>query len=83
MAALSWRHPYWDWAAAPPAGQSVYPSSLSSPTINVTMPNGTNTIANPLYSYKFHPVSRDDFYYDPVSPLRPLRELVLTFAPVE
>ncbi|KAK6428007.1 hypothetical protein LTR95_015856 [Oleoguttula sp. CCFEE 5521] len=67
IAALSWRHPYWDWAADPPAGQSVYPSSISNPTVTVNMPNGTNTIPNPLYSYRFHSVSRDDFYYDPWS----------------
>lgn len=29
------------------------------------MPNGTNIIANPLYAFKFHPVSVQDFYYDP------------------
>ena len=66
-AALSWRFPYWDWAAAPPSGQGVYPASVQSPTINVTMPNGTTTVRNPLYSYRFHPVSVDDFYFDPVS----------------
>lgn len=49
----------------PPAGQSVWPDFMSTPTINVTMPNGTATIANPLFSYKFHPVSVTDFYYNP------------------
>jgi tyrosinase len=63
---LSWRHPYWDWAAAPSDGKSVLPSSMSSPTADVVMPNGTNTIANPLYAYRFHQVSMDDFYYKPV-----------------
>lgn len=29
------------------------------------MPNGTNTIDNPLYAFEFHPVSVQDFYYDP------------------
>lgn len=66
-AALSWRFPFWDWAAAPPAGESVWPVSLQLPTVDVTMPNGTNTIPNPLYSYQFHPVSASDFYYSPVS----------------
>jgi len=31
------------------------------------MPNGTTTIPNPLYAYRFHPVSMGDFYYEPVS----------------
>lgn len=66
-AALSWRFPYWDWAAPPPSGQSVYPSSLQSPTVNVTTASGTSTIPNPLYSYQFNPVSASDFYYSPVS----------------
>ncbi|KAK5710035.1 hypothetical protein LTR17_019256 [Elasticomyces elasticus] len=64
-AALSWRLPYWDWAAVPPAGQSVYPTSVTSPNITVTMPNGTMSIPNPLYSYRFHQVSHSDFYFDP------------------
>jgi len=65
QAALSWRHPYWDWAVAPPANESSFPASLTSPTVQVTMPNGTSTIANPLYAFAFHPVSKADFYYDP------------------
>jgi len=64
-AALTWRWPYWDWAATPAAGQSVYPASLQTPTVNVTGPNGTMIIANPLYSYQFHPVSSTDFYFNP------------------
>jgi tyrosinase len=40
---------------------------MSSPTVNVIMPNGSTTIANPLYAYRFHPVSMGDFYYQPVS----------------
>lgn len=67
QAALSWRHPYWDWAAQPADGKSVMPSSMTSPTVSVIMPNGTTTIPNPLYAYRFHPVSMDDFYYQPVS----------------
>lgn len=43
---------------------------MTTPTVTVTMPNGTNTIANPLYAYRFHKVSKEDFYYDPVSLLR-------------
>ncbi|CZT14535.1 related to tyrosinase precursor (monophenol monooxygenase) [Ramularia collo-cygni] len=64
-AALSWRMPYWDWAAQPEDGQSVYPSSLGNRTVVVTMPNGTRTIDNPLYSYKFHRLVRADMYFDP------------------
>jgi len=65
-AALSWRFPYWDWAAAPSDGKGSFPESMQTPTIKVTMPNGTTEIPNPLYSYRFHPVSQDDFYFDPV-----------------
>lgn len=65
-AALSWRFPYWDWAAPPEDGEGVYPDSMQSPTVNVTTPNGTATIHNPLFSYQFHPVSPDDFYFNPV-----------------
>jgi tyrosinase len=75
QAALSWRHPYWDWAAQPSDGQSVLPASISSPTVNVIMPNGSTTIANPLYAYRFHPVSMEDFYYQPVSSKK-LQEIV-------
>ena len=66
QAAMSWRHPYWDWAAEPSNGESVLPASMTSPTVTVTMPNGTSTIDNPLYAYRFHPVSKEDFYFDPV-----------------
>lgn len=65
-AALSWRHPYWDWAAQPSDGGSVLPTSITNPTVTVIMPNGTSTIPNPLYSYRFHEVSQKDFYYNPV-----------------
>ncbi|KAK6385189.1 hypothetical protein LTR65_009590 [Meristemomyces frigidus] len=66
-AALSWRAPYWDWAAVPSAGQSIYPTSVTTPTVDVQMPNGTTTIPNPLYAYEFHPVNAGDFYFDPFS----------------
>ena len=47
------RLPYWDWAAKL---SPYFPPSLALPTIGVTYPNGTAaTIANPLFSYKFHP----------------------------
>jgi tyrosinase len=66
LAAMSWRHPYWDWAAEPSDGNSVLPTSITSKTVTVTLPNGTSTIDNPLYAYRFHQVSQEDFYYDPV-----------------
>jgi tyrosinase len=65
-AASTWRVPYWDWAAPPQNGQSVYPSILAAPTVQVTTPTGDAEIPNPLFSYKFHPVSVEDFYWPPV-----------------
>jgi tyrosinase len=65
-AALTWRMPYWDWAVDPGAGLSVYPDILTSKTVQVSFPNGTRTIDNPLYSYKFHPVSSEDMFFAPV-----------------
>lgn len=56
------RMPYWDWAMVPPTGQDVMPSSLQRPTIQVVMPNGTNIISNPLYSYRFHPLVYNDLH---------------------
>lgn len=64
--AMQCRMPYWDWAAPPADGQN-YPSILQQPTVNVTLPNGTATMANPLFSYQFHPVSETDFFFNPVS----------------
>ncbi|KAK6954358.1 hypothetical protein Daesc_004325 [Daldinia eschscholtzii] len=55
-AAATFRIPYWDWAAVPPDGDSVLPPSVGdSPFINVTGPNGPQTITNPLFSYVFRP----------------------------
>lgn len=50
----------------PPSGESVYPSIMGQQTVNVTMPNGTATIPNPLFAYNFHPVIASDFVYNPV-----------------
>ena len=56
-AAANFRIPYWDWAMAPPAGESVLPDSVGgSPTMVVDGPNGQQTIANPLYTYQFKPL---------------------------
>lgn len=60
-AASTLRIPYWDWAMNPPSGQNTLPDSIAQPNITVTTPNGTESIANPLYSYYFHPV--EGLYY--------------------
>jgi tyrosinase len=64
-AAASLRLPYWDWAVDPPNGQNAIPDSIAQPTIRVVTPNGTKTIENPLYSYKFHPID-PGMMYQPV-----------------
>lgn len=59
-AAKDFRMPYWDWAAVLPAGTSVFPTSLSTKTINVVTPTSggkPTPIDNPLYSFKFHPLN--------------------------
>jgi tyrosinase len=67
-AAANFRIPYWDWAAAPPTGQSVFPTSVGgSPSVVVDGPKGNQTIANPLFSYQFNPLSPSDL---PDSPVR-------------
>ncbi|KAI9050620.1 hypothetical protein LZ554_005779 [Drepanopeziza brunnea f. sp. 'monogermtubi'] len=59
-AAATFRIPYWDWAAAPADGD-YFPNAVgASPTATVITPtsNGQQVqIANPLYSYKFHPLN--------------------------
>ena len=73
QAAVSFRVPYWDWAAVPPDGGPTMPDSVTSPTVNVTVPSGDNVttttiqISNPLYSYAFHPLVPSHFYYSSVS----------------
>lgn len=58
QAASTLRLPYWDWAS----GQvPAVPNSLTSQRIRVTRPGGrTLQIRNPLYSYRFHPLSPSD-----------------------
>ncbi|KAL5320201.1 hypothetical protein ACEPPN_011002 [Leptodophora sp. 'Broadleaf-Isolate-01'] len=58
-AAANFRIPYWDWAASPPGGRSILPDSVMSPSIVVNGPAGVQTIANPLYSYRFQPLDAD------------------------
>ncbi|KAI4093348.1 MAG: hypothetical protein LQ344_002936 [Seirophora lacunosa] len=54
-AALTFRHPYWDWAAPASDGGPVLPAPISgSAYIVVHLPNGSLTISNPLYQYNFH-----------------------------
>jgi tyrosinase len=67
-AAANFRIPYWDWAAVPPAGESVVPASVyGSPTVTVDGPNGQQLIANPLYSYQFKPLDPTQLTTAPVS----------------
>ena len=56
-AAANLRMPYWDWAL-----NTTMPDVANQPLINVTTPTGSDTIANPLYNYTFHPLpSPPDF----------------------
>ncbi|KAL8932438.1 MAG: hypothetical protein Q9211_006312 [Gyalolechia sp. 1 TL-2023] len=53
-AASTFRHPYWDWAAASSDGSPVLPAPVSdSPYIVLDLPNGSQTVNNPLYQFKF------------------------------
>ena len=55
-AASTFRVPFWDWAAGD------LPDSISgSPWIQLSMPNGTYPVLNPLYQYAFHPLNTQDF----------------------
>jgi tyrosinase len=54
-AALRFRIPYWDWAS-----DSSLPDVVASQgTIQVTTPQGNQTIPNPLYCYTFNPLPAD------------------------
>lgn len=63
-AATTLRVPYWDWAVNP-----NMPESLAYQSIVINTPTGQQTMDNPLYSYKFHPlpVGSDIPSDDPVS----------------
>ncbi|RDI85950.1 hypothetical protein Vi05172_g3981 [Venturia inaequalis] len=52
-AAKDFRLPYYDWAAQP----SGLPSALTAATVNVIDGNGKRQMANPLASFKFHPMN--------------------------
>ncbi|KAJ8123927.1 hypothetical protein ONZ43_g235 [Nemania bipapillata] len=61
-AAKRFRIPYWDWAIVPPAGESVLPLSIGgSSTVNVSGPNGIQSISNPLFSFAFKPFNGSIF----------------------
>lgn len=67
-AAKTFRIPYWDWAAGPPAGQSIFPGSLwNSTAITVNGPAGVQTIANPLFDFQFKPMNTTELPDAPVS----------------
>lgn len=59
------RIPYWDWAAAPPGGESVLPLSVGVEYVVVSGPNGNQTISNPLFSYSFKPLDTTAFHLAP------------------
>ncbi|KAI1004240.1 hypothetical protein K3495_g3971 [Podosphaera aphanis] len=66
LAAANFRIPYWDWAARPPSGDNVLPSSMvGSPIVDVNGPAGPQTIGNPLHTYNFHPLDPSQFPNDP------------------
>ena len=60
-AARSFRIPYWDWSVAPKGGGSVYPPDFKTEKITVFGPRGWQTIENPLYAYRFHPLQAGVF----------------------
>ncbi|KAI1828051.1 Di-copper centre-containing protein [Xylaria intraflava] len=61
-AAKRFRIPYWDWAVAPPTGESVLPLTIGgSSTMNVSGPNGVQNISNPLFSFTFSPFNGSIF----------------------
>lgn len=66
-AAKTLRMPYWDWAMAPTNGVDDVPTLIRDQTVSVVTPSGTQTIANPLYSYKFNPLRPNDMLGSPVS----------------
>jgi len=66
-AAVNFRLPYWDWAAAPCSGCNAYPVLVSNQYVTVTTPTGQQNILNPLFRYDFHPISSTDMVYNPVS----------------
>lgn len=72
-AAQRFRIPYWDWAVLPTVGESVYPASVQSPSVDINGPAGLQTIANPLYSYSFHPLNTTEISTPQVSMGLPMK----------
>lgn len=67
QAALTFRMPYWDWAATPPYNQSVLPLSVGGDSdITADGPSGVQQIANPLFTFTFKPLDRSVFPEFPV-----------------
>ncbi|CCU76066.1 unnamed protein product [Blumeria hordei] len=65
-AASNFRIPYWDWASVPSSGDRSQPQDFATfPNVKIDGPAGTQMIANPLYSYKFHPLDKTEFQGDP------------------
>lgn len=44
----NFRLPYWDWAS-----NATIPDIVNSPTVTINTPSGSQTLANPLWTYKF------------------------------
>lgn len=68
-----------------PESGSVLPDIVQQPRVQVSTPNGTQTIENPLFSYKFEDGSMEELSFDPVgrittlSPLWKMGEKVADF----
>jgi tyrosinase len=65
-AASEFAMPYWEWAAYPPEGGSIYADDFGQPMINIYGPNGMQSIANPLFSYHFSQQDMQRFPYSGV-----------------
>jgi tyrosinase len=50
----------------PAEGEGVFPSSFQSPSITIDGPAGIQTIANPLYTYRFDPLNTTELSDIPV-----------------
>jgi tyrosinase len=54
------RLPYWDWAKATPSNVPILPRAFTDEEVEVTFPNSSSeSIRNPLYEYRFHPLDND------------------------
>lgn len=60
QAASTLRLPYWNWDGV----EAIIPDIIKRTEFQVNAPNGTQTIKNPIASYRFHPIPRpQDFNY--------------------